>query len=70
MESNIHSLLGCQPGASIEEIKAAYRSIVKECHPDLLRAAGLSSDLVFSGKKLFEEIREAYDKFLLSLSPL
>src|ERR1700722_2794370 len=29
-----YEILGCQKGASIEEIKGAYRKLAKEHHPD------------------------------------
>jgi DnaJ-class molecular chaperone len=29
------AVLGVRPGASLKELKAAYRERVKQCHPDL-----------------------------------
>ena len=49
-----YETLGCQKGASIEEIKAAYRKLAKELHPD--KNPGDHT----SGHK-FKEISEAYD---------
>jgi molecular chaperone DnaJ len=49
-----YEILGCQKGASIEEIKGAYRKLAKELHPD--RNPG---DMSCEHK--FKEINEAYD---------
>jgi molecular chaperone DnaJ len=49
-----YETLGCQKGASIEEIKGAYRKLAKELHPD--RNPG---DMNCEHK--FKEINEAYD---------
>ncbi|HUO92049.1 MAG TPA: molecular chaperone DnaJ [Rhizomicrobium sp.] len=49
-----YEILGCQKGASIEEIKGAYRKLAKELHPD--RNPG---DATCEHK--FKEINEAYD---------
>ena len=34
MEANLYQILGLQPTASLSEIKAAYRELVKQHHPD------------------------------------
>ncbi|HEY1615458.1 MAG TPA: molecular chaperone DnaJ [Rhizomicrobium sp.] len=49
-----YETLGCQKGASIEEIKGAYRKLAKECHPD--RNPGDDAS-----EHRFKEISEAYD---------
>ncbi|HEY0281458.1 MAG TPA: molecular chaperone DnaJ [Rhizomicrobium sp.] len=49
-----YETLGCQRGASIAEIKAAYRKLAMELHPD--RNQG---DRTSEGK--FKELNEAYD---------
>lgn len=33
-EDSAYAALGLRPGASLPEVKAAYRRIIKECHPD------------------------------------
>ncbi len=50
MPKNYYILLGLSPGASLEEVKCAYRRRAKELHPD------------YSGKSSepFQEIQEAY----------
>ncbi|MGQ9662642.1 MAG: J domain-containing protein [Kiritimatiellia bacterium] len=50
MSKNYYTILGLSPGASIAEIKAAYRRLAKEHHPD--KRSGSS--------EAFLELREAY----------
>jgi molecular chaperone DnaJ len=51
---DFYDVLGCERGASIEEIKGAYRRLAKELHPD--RNPG-----DHSCEHRFKEINEAYD---------
>jgi len=54
---NPYEVLGIREGASVEEIKRAYRELVKKYHPDQYRDNPLS-DLA---EKKLAEINEAYD---------
>ncbi|MDQ5988019.1 MAG: Chaperone protein DnaJ [Syntrophus sp. SKADARSKE-3] len=50
MAKSYYAILGIAPGANAEEIKAAYRRLVKEFHPDY-----------YSGERdTFQQIQEAY----------
>lgn len=50
-----HSVLGVPHGASLQEIKVAYRSLAMECHPD--RNTSSKAEVQF---KAANEVR-AYD---------
>jgi len=54
---NPYEVLGLKEGASVEEIKKAYRELVKKYHPDRYRDNPLS-DLA---EEKLREINEAYD---------
>ncbi len=53
-----YRILGLSPGASLEEIKRAYRARAKQYHPDLNKAP--------DAQERFIEVNEAYE-FLLHL---
>ena len=54
MKKNYYQVLGLNDGASLEEIKKAYKKYVKHYHPDM---HGNSEFF----KKRFQEVQEAYD---------
>jgi len=54
---NPYEVLGVREGASVEEIKRAYRELVRKYHPDQYRNNPLS-DLA---EEKLKEINEAYD---------
>lgn len=51
--------LGLGPGATIEEIKSAYKRLAKVHHPD--RFEGLSVEIIEAANLSFRRIREAYE---------
>lgn len=54
--------LGLQPSASSSEVKAAWRRLTREHHPDTLMAKGVPADYVQLATKKMAEINAAYDK--------
>ncbi|MFZ2631782.1 MAG: J domain-containing protein [Desulfosalsimonadaceae bacterium] len=52
-------ILGIAPGASKQEIQAAYRKVVQQYHPD--KVAHLGPELQSLAKEKFVEIQNAYD---------
>ena len=57
-----HTILGLEPGVPDDEIKAAYRRLARQHHPDALRGRGVPEEFVgLAGQKL-AAINEAYDR--------
>lgn len=54
--------LGLQPSASMSEVKAAWRKLTREHHPDTLIAKGVPPDYVALATRKMAEINAAYDK--------
>ncbi len=54
-----YEILGVKPGASIEEIQAAYRAAAQQYHPD--KVAHLGDEFQELAQKKFVEIQEAYN---------
>jgi len=66
-ESESHSwdpyqVLGVKPGASADEIRAAYRHAAQAYHPD--KVAHLGPELRELAQKKFVEIQKAYDTLM------
>lgn len=57
-------ILGIEPGAAPEELKAAYRALVRAHHPDALMARGVPPALVKIGEARMAAINAAYERLL------
>ena len=55
-------MLNCSPESSNEEIKANYKKLVKEFHPDTIISKGLPEEFIDFASKRFQEIHESYKK--------
>jgi DnaJ like chaperone protein len=56
-----YTVLNCTPDSSDEEIKANYKKLVKNFHPDTIVAKGLPEEFTEFATQRFREIREAYE---------
>ena len=56
--TNSYAVLGVSKHATNEEIKTAYRKLVKKYHPDRLN--NISDDLIELSKKKFQDLQDAY----------
>ncbi|WP_439129813.1 TerB family tellurite resistance protein [Polaribacter sp.] len=57
---NAYKILEISKSASIDEIKTAYRKMVKKYHPDKLQ--GLGDEHLQGAKEKFQSIQDAYEK--------
>ena len=55
-----YNLLGVSAGASLEEVKSAYRTLVKSCHPDTLPPTATEAEREEAAIR-FRAVTEAYD---------
>ena len=55
-----YSLLNLEPDATMEEVKSAYRTLVKSCHPDTLPPTATEAEREEASQR-FRTITEAYD---------
>jgi DnaJ like chaperone protein len=57
-----YKILNCTPESSNEEIKANYKKLVKDFHPDTIVSKGLPEEFMDFASNRFREIHESYDK--------
>ncbi len=57
-----YEVLNCTPENSDEEIKASYKKLVKDFHPDKIVSKGLPEEFTEFATKRFREIQEAYER--------
>ncbi len=62
MAKSPYDVLGVRPGATHDEIKKAYRTLVKKYHPDSYKDHPLEG----LAKEKMQEINEAYDQLTSS----
>lgn len=58
--SHHYAVLGLEHGASLTEVKQAYRRLAAEYHPDKVVSKGLPEDFARFAEQKFKEINEAY----------
>lgn len=60
MIANPYQVLGVSPNASNDEIKKAYRDLLKKYHPD----GYINNPLAGLAEEKFKEVQEAYDQIM------
>ena len=59
-ENDVFEVLGLNKNASLEEVKARYKELVRQYHPDILMGRGESKEVIERSTKKLQEINEAY----------
>lgn len=59
--SQAYILLGLSSDATNDEVKKAYRSLVREYHPDIIKAQGASDEYLRTATEKVQEINAAYE---------
>jgi DnaJ like chaperone protein len=55
-----YALLGCEPTDSAGQIKAKYRKLAADYHPDKIQSKGLPEGFIKFANQKFQEIQAAY----------
>ena len=61
-ENDAFEVLGLSKNASLDEIKARYKELVRQYHPDILMGRGESKEVIERSTKKLQEINEAYGR--------
>ena len=61
-EEDPYEVIGCCGNASNEELRSAYREKAKQLHPDVLKAQGLSEELMSRANAQMSRINAAWAK--------
>ena len=68
-EEDPHAILGVAASASPEEIRGAYRRLVREHHPDALISQGLPPEILARANARIARINAAHDRLVKEASP-
>lgn len=61
-EGDPYTVLGVRGNATSDEIKAAYRKLIREHHPDVLVAKGMPAEFIQVANQRMAAINAAYDR--------
>ena len=61
-ENDAFEVLGLSKNASLDEVKACYKELVRQYHPDILMGRVESKEVIERSTKKLQEINEAYGR--------
>lgn len=56
-----YTILGINPSVSDDEVKKAYRALVRQFHPDIIKSQGASDEYLKEATEKVQEINAAYE---------
>ncbi len=59
--SHAYTMLGLSSDATNDDVKKAYRALVREHHPDIIKAQGASDEYLKAATEKVQEINAAYE---------
>lgn len=65
-EKDPYAVLGVDPGASLDEIRKAWRHAVRESHPDRMMARGLPEEAIQMSERRMVDINKAWEEIQAS----
>ncbi len=57
-----YQVLGLEPGADLDAVRAAWQQMVRDCHPDRLAARGVPEEMVKLAEKRLIAANNAYEE--------
>jgi DnaJ like chaperone protein len=63
------SVLGVSPDMPMSEIRAAWRQMVRDCHPDRMKARGVPEEAVQLAEKRLKDINRAWEAINAARAP-
>jgi DnaJ like chaperone protein len=56
-----YEILKCHQNSSNDDVKSAYRVMVRQYHPDIIQGKGLSEDFIFFANQKLQDVNLAYE---------
>jgi DnaJ like chaperone protein len=67
--SDPHVVLGIEQDSSLQDVRKAWKALVRKNHPDLLVAQGLPKDMIKLANSRMSDINQAYEEILRQFDP-
>lgn len=68
-EPDPYALFGLEPTATLDAVRARWRQLVRENHPDVARARGLPDEAVRMAQKRMTDLNRAWDQIKAEATP-
>ncbi|MCI5048576.1 MAG: J domain-containing protein [Aquisalinus sp.] len=65
--SDPYAVLRLQKGASLSEVKDAWKKRLRACHPDRIAALDLDQEIVYAAQRATQKINMAYDDIIAAM---